>query len=84
MTHKSKRKHPSRVNHKTPPGIEALYDTELQESFRRQSEEIRKRAGYESTAAEVRAMVGKELGGRTLKEVLRELDNRESSNLSSE
>ena len=76
MNDRQKYLHPSRSERKLPPGLEALYDPELQESFRRKAEEISKRSGYDPTASEVREMMGKALGGRTLKEVLRELDDR--------
>ena len=56
----------------TNPGMEALRDPFVEESLRKMDEEYGK---YASSASEVRALMGKRLGGRTLKEVLRELDD---------
>ena len=55
----------------TDPGLEALRDPVVEESLRQMCEEYGK---YASSASEVRAIMSKRLGGRTLKEVLRELD----------
>ena len=54
--------------------MEALRDPVVEESLRKMDEEYGK---YASSASEVRAIMGKRLGGRTLKEVLRELDDNE-------
>ena len=56
------------------PSLEALRDPVVEESLRKMDEEYGK---YASSAVEVRAIMGKRLGGRTLKEVLRKLDNKE-------
>ena len=58
----------------TDPGLGALRDPVVEESLRKMDEEYGK---YASSASEVRAIMGKRLGGRTLKEVLRELDDKE-------
>ena len=55
-------------------GLESLRDPAVEESLRKMDEEYGK---YASSASEVRAVMGKRLGGRTLKEVLRELDDKE-------
>ena len=62
------------VKRLTNPGMEALRDPVVEESLRKMGEEYGK---YASSASEVRALMGKRLGGRTLKEVLRELDDKE-------
>lgn len=53
-------------------GLEVLRDPVVEESLREMEEEYGK---YASSASEVRVMMDKALGGRTLKEVLRELDD---------
>ena len=68
--------HPSRVKHKRPKWLEELSSPEAEEAIRKEAEEITKRSGYDPTAAEVRAMMDEAFGGRTLKEVMRELDDR--------
>ena len=55
-------------------GLEALRDPVVEESLRKMDEEYGK---YASSAGELRAVMGKRLGGRTLKEVLRDLDDKE-------
>ena len=62
------------VKRHTNPGLEALRDPVVEESLRKMDEEYGK---YASSAGEVRAIMGKRLGGRTLKEALRELDDKE-------
>ena len=62
------------VKRPTNPCMEALRDPVVEESLRKMDEEYGK---YASSASEVRAIMGKRLGGRTLKEVLRELDDKE-------
>ena len=66
--------HPSRANHKPPPGLQALTSPEAEASLRKMEEEYGK---YATSASDVRAMMDKALGDRTLKETLRELDDRE-------
>ena len=69
--------HPSRVNHKRPKWLEELSSPKEEEAIRKKAEEIRNHPEPVPTAAEIREMMGKALGGRTLKEVMRELDARE-------
>ena len=59
------------VKRTNDPGLESLRDPVVEESLRKMDEEYGK---YASSASEVRAIMGKRLGGRTLKEVLHELD----------
>ena len=77
MSDGHKHLHPSRVNHKRPKWLEELSDSKAEEAIRKEAERIRNGPEPIPTAAEVREMMGKALGGRTLKEVLRELDDRE-------
>lgn len=58
----------------TNSGLEALRDPVVEESLRKMDEEYGK---YASSAREVRTIMGKRLGGRTLKDVLRELADEE-------
>ena len=58
----------------TDSGLEALRDPVVEESLRKMFEEY---GMYASSASEVRAIIGKRLGGRALREVLRELDDKE-------
>ncbi len=57
----------------TDSGLEALRDPVVEESLRQMEEEYGK---YASSASEIRVMMDKALGGRALKEVLRELDDK--------
>ena len=82
MSDKQRHLHPSRVNHKRPKWLEELSSPEAEEAIRKRAEEITKRYGYDPTASEVRAMMDQALGGRTLKEVFRELDDRFERELS--
>ncbi len=77
MTAENRHLHPSRLNYKGPKWPRELSSPKVEEAIRKEAEEITKRCGYDPTAAEVRKMMGKALGGRTLKEVMRELDARE-------
>ena len=77
MTADNRHLHPSRVNHKRPKWLEELSSPKEEEAIRKRAEESRKRSGYDPTAAGVRAMMDEAIGGRTLKEVMRELDARE-------
>ena len=76
MTVEQKGQRPSGGKARIPPELEKLGDPELRESFRKQAEEIRNRLGSTPALEEIRAMMGERLGSRTLKEVLRELDDR--------
>lgn len=60
------------VKRQTNSGLEALRDPVVEESLRKMDDEYGK---YASSAGEIRDIMGKRLGGRTLKEVLRELDD---------
>ena len=75
MSGEHKHLHPSRVNHKRPKWLEELSSPEAEAAIRKEAEAIGDR--YVPTAEEIREMMGKALGGRTLKEVMRELDARE-------
>ena len=55
-------------------GLETLRDPVVEESLRKMDEEYGK---YASSASEIRVIMGKRLGGRTLKEALRQLDGNE-------
>ena len=77
MTDEKRHVHPSRINHKRPKWLEKLGSPKQEEAIRKEAEELRKLYGYDPTAAEVRAMMDKALGDRTLAEVMRELDARE-------
>ena len=77
MSDGRKRMHPSRVNHKRPKWLEEISSPKEEEAIRKKAEEIRNGPEPIPTAAEIREMMGKALGGRTLKEVMRELDARE-------
>ncbi len=68
MSNEEVRKRPAKS------GLEALRDPVVEESLRKMDEEYGK---YASSAGELRAVMGKRLGGRTLKEVLRDLDDKE-------
>lgn len=76
MAAENRHPHPSRVNHKRPKWLEELSSPEAEEAIRKEAERIRNSPEPTPTAAEIREMMGKALGGRTLKEVLRELDDR--------
>ena len=82
MSDEQRHLHPSRVNHKRPKWLEEISSPKEEEAIRKRAAEITKRYGYDPTAAEVREMMGKALGGRTLKEVMRELDDRFEKELS--
>ena len=82
MTADNRHLHPSRVNHKRPKWLEEISSPKEEEAIRKKAEELRKRYGYDPTASEVRAMMDEALGGRTLKEVMRELDDRFERELS--
>ena len=77
VTVEQKGQRPSGDKARIPSELEALGDPELRASFRKQAEEIRNRPGSTPALEEIRAMMGERLGGRTLKEVLRELDDRD-------
>ena len=77
MTADNRHLHPSRVNHKRPKWLEELSSPKEEEAIRKRAEESCKRSGYDPTAAGVRAMMDEAIGGRTLKEVMCELDARE-------
>ena len=76
MTADNRHLHPSRVNHKRPKWLEEISSPKEEEAIRKRAEEIRNGPEPIPTAAEIREMMGKALGGRTLKEVMRELDDR--------
>ena len=76
MTVEQKGQRPCKGKARIPPKLEALGAPELRASFRKQAEEIRNRPGSTPALEEIRATMGERLGGRTLKEVLRELDDR--------
>ena len=82
MSDEQRHLHHSRVNHKRPKWLEEISSPKEEEAIRKEAEEITKRSGYDPTAAEVRAMMDEALGGRTLKEVMRELDDRFEQELS--
>ena len=77
MTVEQKGQRPSKGRARIPPELEELGDPELRASFRKQAEEIRDRPGATPALEEIRAMMGERLGGRMLKEALRELDDRD-------
>ena len=77
MSDEHKHLHPSRVNHKRPEWLEKLSSPKQKAAIRREAERIRSSPEPIPTVEEVRAMMDEALGGRTLKEVLRELDDRE-------
>ena len=77
MTADNRHLHPSRVNHKRPKWLEELSSPKQEAAIRKKAEEIRNRPEPPPTLEEVRAMMDEAFGGRTLKEVMRELDARE-------
>ena len=77
MTVEQEGKLPSRGKARISPELEALGAPDLRAYFRKQAEEIRNRPGSTPALEEIRATMGERLGGRTLKEVLRELDDRD-------
>ena len=77
MTAENRHLHPSRVNHKRPKWLEELSSPKAEEAIRREAERIRNSPEPVPTLEEVRAMMDEALGSRTLKEVMRELDDRE-------
>lgn len=77
MTDEKRHVHPSRINHKRPKWLEKLSSPKQESAIRKKAEEIRNRPEPPPTLEEVRAMMGEAFGGRTLKEVMRELDARE-------
>lgn len=82
MSDERKHLHPSRVNYIGPEWPRELSSPKVEEAIRKEAEEITRRYGYDPTASEVRAMMDEALGDRTLKEVLRELDDRFEQELS--
>ncbi len=74
--------HPSRVNHKRPKWLEELSDSKAEAAIHKEAERIRNGPEPPPTLEEVRAMMDEALGDRTLKEVLRELDDRFEKELS--
>ncbi len=82
MTADNRHLHPSRVNHKRPKWLEELSSPEAEEAIRKEAERIRNSPEPPPTLEEVRAMMDEALGDRTLKEVLRELDDRFEQELS--
>ena len=65
--------HPSRINHKRPKWLEELSSPEAEEAIRKEAERIRNGPDPIPTVAEVRAMMDKALGDRTLTEELYKL-----------
>ena len=57
--------------------LEELSSPKAEEAIRREAERIRNSPEPVPTLEEVRAMMDEALGSRTLKEVMRELDDRE-------
>ena len=82
MTADNRHLHPSRVNHKRPKWLEELSSPEAEEAIRKEAERIRNSPEPIPTLEEVRAIMDEALGDRTLKEVLRELDDRFEQELS--
>ena len=76
MSDEQRHLHPSRVNHKRPKWLEEISSPKEEEAIRKKAEEIRNRPEPPPTLEEVRAMMDEAFGGRTLKEVMRELDDR--------
>ena len=76
MTADDRHLHPSRVNHKRPKWLEEISSPKEEEAIRKKAEEIRNRPEPPPTLEEVRAMMDEAFKGRTLKEVMRELDDR--------
>ena len=77
MTDEKRHVHPSRINRKRPEWLEKLSSPKQEAAIRKEAERIRNSSEPIPTVEEVRAMMDEALGGRTLKEVLRELDGRE-------
>ena len=76
MSDGRKRMHPSRVNHKRPKWLEEISSPKEEEAIRKKAEEIRNGPEPPPTLEEVRAMMDEAFRGRTLKEVMRDLDDR--------